>query len=128
MQRAKSECDILKIRMRRWDEEIAELNSCIEESLANPNFGRSEKAKFEDMIKKNEEKNVKERDEAMKKIMKTTNEELNSETTQFLLKYVEDGDSGEEDNVINSGGGTFRGPKNSWGWYTRPKNWRGSRM
>ena len=43
MQRAKSECDILKIRMRRWDEEIAELNSCIEESLANPNLGRSEK-------------------------------------------------------------------------------------
>ena len=125
IQRAKSECDILKIRMRRWEEEITELKSGIEEALSNPNLGRLEKAKFEEQMKKNEEANTKERDEAIKKIVNTTNEELNSEMTQFLLKYVEDGDSEDDDNTWKPVRGNFKGPKNFRGRFPRGRNRRG---
>ena len=113
--------------MRRWDEEIAELKSGIEEALSNPNLGKSEKVKFEEQIKKNEETNMKERDKAIQKIINTTNEELNSEKTQYLLKYVEDDDF-EDDGMHSSGRGNYRGSKNFRRRPNRPRNWRGMRI
>ena len=123
--KVKSDNERMRMRMRRWEEEIADLNLQIEEALANPNLGRQEKTKFEEQIKKNEEAIVKERDEAFQKIVDEVNKDLNSGETQFLLKFIDENFTDDEENASNPRRG--RGSKNSRGPFRGQKNRRGQR-
>ena len=124
--RVKSDCSRIKIRMKRWEEEISDLKIQINEALANPNLGRQEKARFEEQLKKNEEANIKERDDAFQKIVDEVNKDMSSEENQFLLKYADGNLTDEEENFSNSGRGRFS--KNSQGPYRGVKNRRKPRM
>lgn len=118
---ARSENDKMKIRMRRWEEEIAQLNLEINTVLNNPNTPQTLKTKMEQQIKKDEEINQNERENAIKKIKETYETETGSGTTQFLLKYVNDDMDGDKRSG-NRGGGRGNFSKNFRGQrpYRRP--------
>ena len=90
IQRAKMESTRMKIRMKRWDEEIANLNSEIQIALSDPAIDNKDRAKYENWLKKDEDINQRKCKTAVRRIQKEIQCELQSSRTQFLLKYTED--------------------------------------
>ena len=103
--RASRETERLRIRMRRWDQELAKLKEEIKEALANPNISGPDKIKMEHQLKKDEDVNRKKSLNAFQRIQKTCEKEMESGGSQFLLKYVEKRHWGPE------GGGIFQKSK-----------------
>ena len=90
IQHAKMETTRMKIRMKRWDEEIAKINSEIQIALSNHTINDKDKAKYKEWLKKDEDINQRKCNTAFRRIQKGIQCELQSNRTQFLLKYTED--------------------------------------
>ena len=120
---AKAEISKMKVRMRRWDEDINILKEEIATSLSKPNLPLTEKNKYEQQILKNEELNNKERDDAVKKINDSYELDIKSGAEQFLLKYTDETDSGDEAGGNYTNRGSFDQSKNYSGRFRQ----RGSR-
>ena len=108
----------MKIRMKRWEEEINQLKTDIASALSKPSMPPSTKTKFEPQMNKDEEENLKDREEAIRKIKETYELESKSNATQFLLKYSEDGDSDNDEygnRRDNTRVGRGNNSKNWWG-------------
>ena len=88
--RATMETKRLKIRMNRWDKDLAKLNEEIQDALTSSDIKESDRVKFEIQLKKGEDLNRRKSLRAFQRIQRTCEKELNSSDTQFLLKYVEE--------------------------------------
>ena len=88
--RARMETTLLKIRMKRWEKEIADLQQEIKLAFEDPKMKKAEKSNFEEQVKKNEDVNMRKSLKAFKRVQRTCDNELNSGNTQFLLKFTED--------------------------------------
>ena len=86
---AKREVSKMKVRMKRWEDEINILKTEIAAALSNPNLPLQKKVKYEEQMIKNEEINTKEREEAVMKIKKEYEDEIKSGARQFLLKFTD---------------------------------------
>ena len=112
--------------MRRWEEEINILKEEIATSLSKPNLPLIEKNKYEQQIIKNEELDNKVRDDAVKKIKDNYQTDIKSGAEQFLLKYTDDTDSGDEAGGNNKSRGSFDYSKNYSSWF-RQRGFRRNR-
>ena len=92
MGKAKREVERMRIRMERWEDEINTLKTSINTALSSPSLPRQTKTTYEERWKRDEDSNIKERDIALKKIRDTYDDEINSGASQYLLKYVDDGE------------------------------------
>ena len=90
IQRARMETKRLRIRMNRWENDLAVLNDEIQHTLGDPNLKGPEKAKYEEQLKNDETFNKKKSLTALERVRKSCEKELNAGGTQFLLKYTED--------------------------------------
>ena len=73
-----SENEKMKIRMKRWEEEINQLKTDITSALNRPSMLPSMKTKLEQQMHTNEEENQKDREEEIKKIRETYESETKS--------------------------------------------------
>ena len=89
IQRARMETKRLRIRMKRWENDLADLNEKIQRSLQDPNLEGIDKAKIEEQLKKDEQFNMKKTLTAFRRVQKSCEKELNAGGSQFLLKYTE---------------------------------------
>ena len=101
---AQSENEKMRIRMRRWEDEITQRKSEITAALEKPNVPHQMKTRIEQQIMKDEEMNQIERENAIKKIKDTFHAEYSSGATQFLLKFVEDHSDADRRNRGDRGG------------------------
>ena len=84
---AKTEILYMKCRMKRWEEEINSLKDSIALSISKPDITPQQKETFKQQMSKNEDMALKERDEAVKKIRDSRENEIKSGVDQFLLIY-----------------------------------------
>lgn len=118
---AKREIAKMKIRMKRWEDEINTLKTNINTALSSPGLPHQTKTTYEERLVKDEESNRKERDVAVKKIKDTYENEINSGAGQFLLKYVDVGEyksKGRDESDSSSRTYRERPPMKRW---NRPK-------
>ena len=87
--RATRETERLKIRMKRWDQELAKLNDSINTGLANPIIKGPDKVKLEQQLKRDEVINEKKSLKAFQRIQQSCDKELDSGGSQFLLKFIQ---------------------------------------
>ena len=90
IRRAKMESSLLKIRMKRWEKSIAELQQEIDLALGDPKMKDLEISKFQYKLNKNEEVNTRKSLKAFRRVQKSCENELNAGGTQFLLKFIKD--------------------------------------
>ena len=90
IQRARMETKRLRIRMNRWENDLAALNKEIQCALGDPNLNGPDKVKFEEQLKNDEIFNKKKSLTTFERVQKSCEKELNAGGTQFLLKYTED--------------------------------------
>ena len=90
IQRAKMESTHLKIRMKRWENDLAELQREIDLAFGDPNLKEIDKSNVEDKLKKDEEVNTRKTLKAFRRVQQTCENELNAGGPQFLLKFIED--------------------------------------
>ena len=90
IQRARMETTRLKIRMKRWEKDLAELQQKIDLTFEDPNMKEEEILKFEQILKKDEEVNARKTQKAFRRVQITCENELNAGGTQFLLKFIKD--------------------------------------
>ena len=95
---AKREVKIMKVRMKRWEQEINILKTNIATILSKPSLSPEKKMKYEEQMIKNEESNTKEREEAVKKIIKTYEKDIKSGADQFLLKFTDETETAKHSN------------------------------
>ena len=116
---ARRDVERMKIRMKRWDNEINDLKAEINDALSKPSIPPERKLMYEQQIMKNEEMNEREREEAVAKIKKSHDDEIKSGAVQFLLKYSDD----REGNASNNRG-DHDPSKNYSGRYRQRSFWR----
>ena len=90
IQRARMETKLLKIRMKRWEKDLAELQGEIHHAFQDPKMKEAEKSYFENQLKKNEEVNSKKSHKAFMRVKRTCENEMDAGNTQFLLKFIEE--------------------------------------
>ena len=121
---AKRDVSKMKIRMKRWEEEINILKAEIATSLSRPNVSARDRTDYEQQMRRDEDLNLKQREDAVKLLKENFETDIRSGADQFLLKYTEDAESGDEARN-NDQSKNFSGRYRQRGY--RRGDWRGRR-
>ena len=119
---AKREVSLMKIRMKRWEEEINALRAEITTALSRPNITVGERTNFQQQITRDDDMNLKTREDAVTIIKENFVADIRSGADQFLISYTEDTESGNEIRNI------YRSKNFSTGYRKRRfqrRDWRG---
>ena len=122
IQRARMETKRLRIRMKRWESDLADLNEKIQHSLQDPILEGIDKAKIKEQLKKDEQFNIKKSLTAFKRVQKSCDKEINAGYSQFLLKFTENRHSelGEREGKHRGERSRIRHQSDHWRGHTQP--------
>ena len=84
---ARRQVRLMQVRMNDFNQKIENLQEQVSSILSSPMISPTEKIILEDQMQKDEEQNAKECDEVFNHVKAACSKELQSDQTQFLLKF-----------------------------------------
>ena len=84
---ARRQVRLMQVRMNDFNQKIENLQEQVSSVLSSPMISPTEKIILEDQMQKDEEQNAKECDEVFNHVKAACSKELQSDQTQFLLKF-----------------------------------------